>query len=92
MFTSPDDFKDREVTLTRILTITPEKDDEAWYSQMFADAANYDDLFIVKYAQLEKEIVVDTYIIKLPIRNFYCFSEHLFRKNPSKRKANGAQL
>lgn len=62
MYTNPDSFKGRQVTLTGKLLGEPEKDDSGIYFQFYGDAANYARNTIVGYKNTELSLADGDYI------------------------------
>lgn len=62
MYSDPDSFKGRKVTLVGQLFGDPEKDSSGIYFQMYGDPANYDRNTIVGYKNTEISLAGDDYV------------------------------
>lgn len=61
LFTNPDNFKEKYVTLTGKVFMTPEKDDGTTYLQIYNNPMDYENNFIVSY-EGDLELTSDSYV------------------------------
>ncbi|MBC8533626.1 DUF4352 domain-containing protein [Yeguia hominis] len=61
-FTNPNQFKGRTVTLIGRVFVSPEKDEDGIYFQMFADPENYERNVVVSYQDSDASIATNDYV------------------------------